>query len=259
MDIRYFKATWGMDGSLEDQLRRIKAAGFHGVEAGLPENPSEFRKAAEGSGLAFAAIAFPQSPDDVKCALDSAVSSGACLLNLHSGKDWWPFGEGVRFLQHVQRIQEGAPIPVCHETHRGRLFFAPAVTAAYIAEVPGVAVAADFSHWTCVCESMLSDQEPALKTAIGHTIHIHARVGHEEGPQVSDPRAPEFRGHIEAFVSWWQRIVDSARARGQAWLGIDPEFGPPGYMQTLPYTRLPVADLWDVCVWTRDFLHGRLR
>ena len=28
-----------------------------------------------------------------------------------------------------------------------------------------------------------------------------------------------------------------------------PEFGPPGYMPTLPYTKQPVADLWELNAW----------
>jgi hypothetical protein len=53
-------------------------------------------------------------------------------------------------------------------------------------------------------------------------------------------------------MGWWREVAVSARARGLDSLAIDPEFGPPGYMQTLPYTQSPVADLWDICVWMRD-------
>jgi sugar phosphate isomerase/epimerase len=259
MDIRHFKATWGMEGSLGEQLDRIEQAGFDGFEAVIPDSPGPFAKEASSRKLQFAAIAFPLSLDEAEVALESAVSAGACLLNLHSGKDWWPFRDGVAYLEGVGRLQESSPIPICHETHRGRLFFSPAVTADYIRAIPSLRLAADFSHWTCVCESMLQDQSASVNLAVEHTIHIHSRVGHEQGPQVSDPRAPEFAGRLATFTAWWQQIVDSAGRRGLPWIGIDPEFGPPGYMPTLPYTRQPVADLWDVCVWMRDRLKAELR
>jgi sugar phosphate isomerase/epimerase len=259
MEVRHFKATWGMSGSLGEQLDRIKEAGFDGSEATLPEDVASFRGESAARGLHYAALAFPLSVAEAEQALDAAVDSGACLLNLHSGKDWWPFEQGVAYFEGVEKLREASPIPICHETHRGRLLFSPAVTAAYLREVPGIQLAADFSHWTCVCESMLEDQTEAVNLAIEHTIHIHSRVGHEEGPQVSDPRAPEFAGRLATFTGWWQAIVDSARRRNLPWIGIDPEFGPPGYMPTLPYTRQPVADLWEVCVWMRDRLRAELK
>ncbi len=252
MEVRHFKATWGMDGSLAEQLRRIREAGFDGFEAPLPDDPIELRREAAANSLQYAALAFPLSVSEAAASLDKAVEAGACLLNLHSGKDWWPFAQAVEYLEGVAKLREASPIAVCHETHRGRIFFSPAVTAALIREVPSLRLAADFSHWTCVCESMLGDQATAVSLAIEHTVHIHARVGHEEGPQVSDPRAPEFAGTLAQFERWWRDILDSAKARGLPWIGVDPEFGPPNYMPTAPFTREPLADLWDVCLWMRD-------
>ncbi len=33
----------------------------------------------------------------------------------------------------------------------------------------------------------IDDQQEALALACIHAIHIHARIGYEEGPQVNDP------------------------------------------------------------------------
>ena len=55
---------------------------------------------------------------------------------------------------------------------------------------------------------LLEGQEQTLQTAINRTEHIHARVGFAEGPQISDPRSPEWVTEMSAFTSWWQRIVD---------------------------------------------------
>jgi hypothetical protein len=32
-------------------------------------------------------------------------------------------------------------------------------------------------------------------------------------------------------------------------LTFTPEYGPPTYLHTLPHTQMPVADLWQVCLW----------
>ena len=75
---------------------------------------------------------------------------------------------------------------------------------------------------------------------------------------MSDPRAPEWSEALEAHLAWWQGILRHNRQIGTPVLPITPEFGPPAYMQTLPYTRQPVASLWDVNVYMMEMLKKRL-
>jgi hypothetical protein len=82
--------------------------------------------------------------------------------------------------------------------------------------------------------------------------HIHGRVGHEEGPQVNDPRAPEWHTPLLAHEAWWKAIIAEHRKAGASHLTFTPEFGPPNYMPTLPYTCQPVSDLWDVCLFMAE-------
>ncbi|MEY3897863.1 MAG: hypothetical protein RLZZ214_3384, partial [Verrucomicrobiota bacterium] len=107
----------------------------------------------------------------------------------------------------------------------------------------------DFSHWVCVAERLLEDCNEIIQLAADHCHHLHARVGHEEGPQVSDPRAPEWSRHLAAHEAWWDTIWTSQKRRGLATTGLVPEFGPAPYQQLLPYTQAPVADLADICDW----------
>jgi hypothetical protein len=93
--------------------------------------------------------------------------------------------------------------------------------------------------------------------ACSRAIHIHARVGYEESPQVPDPSAPEYREYLERFEGWWDRIRGCREKAGAERLTVTPEYGPPGYLQTLPHTRQPVADLWEVCLWAANRLLGR--
>lgn len=73
--------------------------------------------------------------------------------------------------------------------------------------IDGLKINADFSHWCCVCESLLDAEESHMAAVIERTIHIHGRVGYAEGPQVSDPRAPEYHKELERHEDWWERIV----------------------------------------------------
>ena len=70
------------------------------------------------------------------------------------------------------------------------------------------------------------------------------------------PKNPDVPEEMKAR---WQRIVDRRRETGAAVLTICPEFGPPDYMPTLPYTRQPVADLWEVNLHMKELLQNRLR
>ncbi len=89
-----------------------------------------------------------------------------------------------------------------------------------------------------------------VRHALSRADHIHARIGHPEGPQVNDPRAPEWAAQVAAHFGWWDEIVRTRLKAGARYFTFNPEFGPPTYMPTLPHTRQPVADLWDVCLWT---------
>ena len=74
-------------------------------------------------------------------------------------------------------------------------------------------------------------------------------MGYEEGPQVPDPRAPEWFRHLEAHENWWALVRASQKARAMAVATVTPEFGPAPYLHTLPFTQAPVADLAHICDW----------
>ncbi len=96
---------------------------------------------------------------------------------------------------------------------------------------------------------MPDDQREALELANRRAIHIHGRVGYEEGPQVPDPSAPEYAGHLAWHERQWQEIRQHRQQAGADYLTFTPEYGPPSYLHTLPHTNVPVADLWQVCLW----------
>ena len=266
--ISYFHGMWGMSlPTLEANLRRIRAGGFDGVEMGVPEDGTERRELGvllEGLGLALIAQQWTRgsSPrehaESFEAQYRRAIELRPLLVNSHTGKDHYATAENLQVFRRARRLEEELGIPVVHEVHRGRATFSTTATAALLEQMPELKLAADFSHWCCVHESLLEDQGPLLERAIERSFHLHARVGHPEGPQVSDPRAPEWQQALEAHLGWWQRIVDRRRQDNAELLTICPEFGPPDYMPTLPYTRQPVADLWEINCHMKQLLEKRL-
>jgi sugar phosphate isomerase/epimerase len=267
--IRWFHALWGMSlPTLEGNLRRIREGGFDGVEMGVPEDAEERRELAlllGRLGLELIAQQWTRGGSGMEHAESfeqqyrRAAGLRPLLVNSHTGRDFFSTAENLSIFLRARKLEEELGVPVVHEVHRGRATFSTTSTAALLDQLPDLRLAADFSHWCCVHESLLEDQEPLLERAIARSFHVHARVGHPEGPQVSDPRAPEWRQALVAHLGWWQRIVDCRRREGAEQLSICPEFGPPGYMPTLPYTRQPVADLWEINCHMKGLLQERLR
>lgn len=145
---------------------------------------------------------------------------------------------------------------ICHETHRSRILFAAPVARQFIERLPDLKITFDVSHWCNVSESYLQDQEETLSLTLDRVEHIHARIGHPEGPQVNDPRAPEWDEAVKTHFAWWDKIVERKRREGSP-VTFLTEFGPPDYMPTTPYTRQPLADQWAINVHMMHLLRKR--
>ena len=246
-----------MEGPLEEQMHRMAEAGYQIIETGIPadRSPRELQKSLRDANLDLFLMVFTDGDDHVaslRTQVEQAQAYGPLFINAHSGRDFWSFARQRDFFAEALEVERQAGIEINHETHRGRAFCNPWNAEALLKEFPELHLTADFSHFVCVCERLWS-ADPALASSlelcISRTRHIHGRVGYEEGPQVSDPRAPEWAPQVEAHEAWWKAIARARLAAGAEYLTFNPEFGPPNYMQTSPYSRKPVADLWEVCLY----------
>jgi hypothetical protein len=264
MELVLLKSLWGMEGPLEEKLRRIAEGGYQGIEAPLPssEERQRFQSLLREHRLAYIPLIFTADADAGSASPGAAHAESFAeqlrrageleplLVISHTGKDSLSRDEQRRLFEAALETEARYGVAVGHETHRGRVLFTPWDTARLLEEFPELKITADFSHWACVCESLLEDQGEAVLKACQRAIHIHGRVGYAEGPQVPDPRAPEYGSAVEAHERWWKNIVRDRARDGAAVLSFTPEFGPPDYLHTLPFTRQPVADLWDICLWS---------
>ncbi len=257
MELLLMRHLWGVLEPWEQAFPKFKAAGYHGIDA-LPPDPQDldrFRGLLNDYGFAFIlqVLTTGETVAEHVASFQQQVEAGKALspilIGCHGGRDAWSEHESEQFFERVLQLEREIGIPVGHETHRGRILYNPWVTSRMLDRFPDLKLVCDFSHWTCVAERLLRDQTDIIRQCAERCIHLHARVGYEEGPQVPDPRAPEYHYCLEAFERWWQLIWDAQEARGLAVSPLTPEYGPPGYLHTLPYTRQPVADLWEICDW----------
>jgi sugar phosphate isomerase/epimerase len=262
MILESYRHLWGVSAPLPQFLPAAKTAGYSGIETGLNgvASQEEFGALLRETGLKFIAQTFTDGPDvsahvdslrrQVEAAVGFAVRP--TLINVHSGWDNFSFAQGVAFFQGALDIEREYGVPIGHETHRGRILYNPWITRDLLRELPDLRLVADFSHWVCVAERFLDRCEEEVALAAERTIHVHARVGYTQGPQVTDPRAPEFTGALTAHEAWWDQVWAGQRARGVEVSTFTPEFGPPGYLHTLPYTQQPVANLPEICDWMAE-------
>jgi len=258
MQLHVYKSLWGMNGPIEEQFERIAMAGYVGVEAGMNRPVNEWRQLLDRHRLKYIAMMFTggktveEQLASFRELLAKAQDYEPVKIVVHSGLDRFTADEAMRFYEGCVAEESKQNIVVGHETHRGRYFFTPWTTAEILKKFPTLKLCVDFSHWCCVCESLLEANEADVQLACTRAVHIHGRVGHGEGPQVSDPAAPEFAKQVERHEQWWDAVYQYHRQSGAANVTFDPEFGPPTYQQTLPYTQQPVSDLWHICQWMAD-------
>jgi sugar phosphate isomerase/epimerase len=269
MELRFGKSKWEMwDDPLEAFLRRAKDDGFDATEIWLATLSEEAEQVADlhdayGLGLIGQILTRGDTYRDhiasLEQQLDYARRCRPLFVNTHAGRDVFPFEENVRIFERLLALSRESSLAILVETHRGRALYSAVETRRYLEALPELRLTADFSHWMVVHESNLADQEANVRLAVERSSYVHGRVGYEEGPQVPHPLAPEWRGHVENHLRLWQRILDHHRTAGADAFYVTPEFGPPNYMHTLPFTHQPVADTWRTNVAMRDLLREELR
>ena len=264
MQIKYCCTDWGSENDTADVfVDKVMSAGYEGVEIFLPkltdtftevfmeEMESVMNKNPEFLFIAQHITSVENgSVDDyiarVKTNLTQLTSLQPSFINSHTGKDYFSFDENCKVIEAALNISNKTGIRILHETHRGRFSFHAASLIPYLQKFPEMELVGDFSHFCNVSESMLQEQEEILEQIIPHVSHIHARVGYEQGPQVNDPFAPEWQKHFSVFEKWWQQIIDFKKSKGNNTFTITPEFGPAPYMPTMPYTKQPLGNQWEI-------------
>jgi sugar phosphate isomerase/epimerase len=269
MKLIFFCPRWGSEAlAWESFCRKVKAAGYDGVEAGVPFDPSERKEMAgalENNDLLLIGQYWQSFEKDFETHLASYKRHLANLASLHpvkidsqTGKDYFSIDQNRQLFETASSFTLQSGVPVTHETHRNKALFAAHITKNYLERIQSLTITADFSHWCNVAESFLEDQQEALDIATTRAIHIHARVGHPEGPQVTDPRLPEWKTALSHHLAWWKAIIQYHQRKGTDSFTITPEFGPAPYMPLAPITQQPLADQWEINRWMMDYLKKEL-
>lgn len=263
--LKIFATDWGFQGSIDEFCKKAKAAGYNGIETVFPADKAKQEQlltAIRASKLEAAYLVrgyhrnWADHLAEFKKNIDEAIATKPVYINCHTGKDIFSFDQNRPFVEHGLNLSAKMNIPVYSETHRSRMLYSAIAAREYFDKIKDLKITLDVSHWCNVHESLLEDQEEIMQLAIERTGHVHARVGHQEGPQVTDPRAPEWKTQTEAHFAWWDKIVANKKNTGDT-LTVLTEFGPPHYMPTIPYSDKPVANQWEINAYMLKTLRER--
>jgi len=266
--LKILATMWGFQGSADAFCAKVKQEGYDGIEVWWPtaqKEADELFAALKKHHLevGFLVAGHQTNYTEHLASFKEMITAAATnktqrplFINCHSGKDYFSFEENKVIVDFTLELSKQTGIKICHETHRSRMLFAAPVAKTFLQQIPELRITLDISHWCNVSESLLADQEETVNLAIQRTDHFHARIGHAEGPQVNDPRAPEWDDAVKAHFAWWDEIVKIKKQKGEV-LTVLTEFGPPDYMPTLPYTRQPLADQWAINVHMMRLLRKR--
>ena len=268
LQLKILATNWGFEGTLAEYIAKVKQEGYDGIEIWWPMDEKELNELAGlldthnlRAGFLCGAqdINYTEHFNFFKKMVDAAATNKLIkplYINCHSGRDYFSYEQNKSFIDHTIALSKKTGIKILHETHRSRIMYSAPAGRNYFDKIKDLRITFDVSHWCNVSESLLNNQSETIKIAIERTDHIHARIGHPEGPQVNDPRAPEWKEALDAHLAWWDKIVELKKASGDT-LTILTEFGPADYMPTEPYTRKPLADQWSINVHMKDLLRKR--
>lgn len=263
MKLQLVRHLWGVDHNpgLASHEPHWREVGYEAIEGNIrfSDNPDEVKQLLERKEWPWIAQVFSRdfepggSVDEhlatLRQQIDDCLPYEPVFFNAHTGADSWSMAQTQDFYGRVLEMEKKVGITIAHETHRLRPFGNPWTTRDVLQQFPDLKLTVDLSHWVCVCERLLPDLGDIIELVAKHCHHLHARVGYEEGPQVPDPRAPEWQAHLEAHEAWWDTIWKTQREQGMKVSTLTPEFGPYPYMPTIPFKNEPVADLAEICDW----------
>lgn len=259
---------WGRCGdgtgaaSAEDLVPGLRATGYVGLEgpafqwARIDDVPALLAE----HGVRWIPLVFADGADAAECAdslerqLPALASCSPPVVNVHGGADRFPLEESARFFRLAAQAAQREGVRLVHETHRSRPLHSPWTTLDLVRRVPELRLNADLSHWVNVMERFFDDSE--LAAVIDRVDHIHARVGHEQGPQVADPSTAHWHVHTERHLHWWDLIWSEWSGRGLPSGTMTPEFGPPPYQPVGPDGE-QVGDFIASNDWMADRLRSR--
>lgn len=273
--IKFLCPRWGFEGIPWDTfLKQVKEEGFAGIEWFPFAEAGDYHKVLELLNyyeLDFAIVMAVIEPynnfesylykleKDLNQLMEIRDENKTPLFfSAQIGREFFDEEQLKKCLTLCNLIEEKYQTPIYQETHRNKWSYAAHVVAPVLEREPTLKLTFDVSHWFCVSESYLTDQQDAVNKAIKHARHIHARVGSTQSSQVWHPANAEYAEALAAHLSIWDRWIAQMKLNNHL-ITITPEFGPAPYLVKGNRMDDMRDEQWEINVWMKDFLKNRYR
>lgn len=270
---KFLCPRWGFESiPWEVFLKQVKDAGYAGIEwfpFGETADAQEVLDLLKHYDLDFAIVMavikpytnFEQYLEDLKQDLTELMKirdefKAPLFFSAQTGREFFSDNQIQSCLMLCKGFQDSYGTPVYQETHRNKWTYAAHRVAPVLENNPDLKLTFDISHWFCVSESYLEDQQAAVNLAITHARHIHARVGSTQSSQVWDPANDEYTEALSAHLQVWDRWIGQMKTN-QLPVTITPEFGPVPYMVKGNRSTSLRDEQWRINLWMKDFLQKR--
>jgi sugar phosphate isomerase/epimerase len=187
MKLECYKTLWGHTGSFAQACQQALADGFSGVEGPAPESRGEqdtWQRLLREAGLLYIAeictagsyvpersASVAQHLSSLQQKLQHAMPLTPQLVNCIGGCDAWAEDQSLEFFSGAMALAKDFNVRISFETHRGRSFFNPWVTARICEQLSGLRLTADFSHWCVVCERLMDVEQLVLNGLLDRVLH----------------------------------------------------------------------------------------
>lgn len=274
MKIKFLCPRWGAEKiGWRQFLTDVKDAGYKGIEwfpFGEPLDSLHVLGLLQELDLDFSIVMAVTSPykgfddycdslcKDLK-ALTTIKSDNKqpLFISAQTGREFFTREQILSCIDICNRIENETGITIHQETHRNKWSYGAHTVFPILKALPDLKLTLDMSHWFCISESYLEDQQDAVDLAIKHTHHIHARVGHIEAAQVFDPAFPEYKEALDAHLKVWDKWIQYQKSQGIRVVTITPEFGPQPYLTNADRKIDLQQEQWRLNLWMKHLLEER--
>lgn len=180
------------------------------------------------------------------------------FISAQVGREFYSTEQILACLEICANVERKTGIAIYQETHRNKWTYGihriPKIKELF----PSLKLTLDVSHWYCVSESFLEDQQDLLARLLVDVRHVHTRVGHTQGSQIADVTNPLFENIVKTHLAVWQQYINTQIQLGRTKLTFTTEFGPAPYLISSGDRDLDYQEQWRQNLWIKKYLLDHL-
>lgn len=271
LDINFFYPRWGAEHiQWSHFLDRVQKEGYQGIEwfpfgESRDLNYDFIFDLLEQRGLKYTIVMVvvgkAKSFEDYLLMLEHQLFQLASInqiqplfITAQIGREYFTFDQICKCIEICDKIEYQTGIPIYQETHRNKWTYGIHKIVPILEVFPNLKLTLDISHWYCVSESFLEDQQLLLSRILNNVHHVHTRIGHTQGSQVHDVTHVMYADIVQVHLDVWQKYIDIKIKDGISSFTFTTEFGPPPYLISTGNTKLDYEEQWKQNLWIKNFL-----